>query len=595
MINSKEPRDLKDVLKLDASEVQLKHLKFFPAMTGWFEPTLLLKLLLNVIISKLFGQYADRRLTHAALDKQTFEESRSTTDLRKDIGDDQGEVLIDYVADLGDGFDATYAVAYALAQPSLTLPEFERPLPRAHVLVMGGDQVYPTAARDEYIARLRRPYEFAWPKSDSEKPRPLLVLPGNHDWYDGLVVFLALFCRSKSTRIGNWATRQRRSYFSARVTNNWYIWGIDIALVRDMDQPQADYFVDAANNMPDGANIILCSAEPGWYEAEKEGDSFRTLGYASQIAENADKHLRIPLVLSGDSHHYARYQGANSQFITSGGGGAFVHGTLELKDSISTDWLKERDATLSLQAEYPSKEESRRLLREQSRFFHKNPGLSYVLGSFYAMCCFVLTQAPIPETIVGTWLMLFLAFWGYFGYQEGRFSAATMLYSAAHALVHFAAIVILSTVLWLVRENLLILGSHWLLWALVVAFPVLPLGARIGGWIFGKYLQLACLHLNRCHNDAFSAMRLDTHRHFLRMRIVGDVLTICPICIDQPPSRAAWQTNDERSPDKPSLFVPPRKFKPRLLEPAIVIAAEESLSSADVDPSAEIFQRKDDQ
>jgi len=594
MKESKEPRNLKDVLKLDATEVQLNHLKFFPAMTGWFEPTLLLKLLLNVIISKLFGQYADRRLTHAALDKQTVEESRNTTDLRKDIGQDADEVWIDYVADLGDGFDATYAIAYALAQPSLTLSNLRQTLPRAHVLVMGGDEVYPTATREEYIARLRRPYEFAWPKDDAERPRPLLVLPGNHDWYDGLVVFLALFCRTKSTRIGNWATRQRRSYFSARIADNWYIWGIDIALVRDMDQPQADYFVDAANNMPDGANIILCSAEPGWYEAEKEGDSFRTLGYASQIAEKADKHLRIPLVLSGDSHHYARYEGANSQFITSGGGGAFVHGTLELKNSISTDWLKERNATLSLQAEYPSKQESRKLLREHSRFFQNNPGFSYVLGSFYAMCCFLLTQVPVPETIVGTWLMLFLAFWGYFGYQEGRFSLATTLYSAVHALVHFAAIAILSTVLFFVRENVPFLGSHWFLWALVVALSVLPLGARAGGWIFGKYLQLACLHLDRCHNDAFSAMRLDTHRHFLRMHIVGDELTIYPIGVDQPPSRTTWHRNDQRCPDKPSLFVPPPTFAPRLLETAIVVAAEESLSSAEVDPSAEIRERKED-
>ena len=39
-----------------------------PYMAGWFEPGLLVKLLWRVIVSDLFGQYADRRLILAALD-----------------------------------------------------------------------------------------------------------------------------------------------------------------------------------------------------------------------------------------------------------------------------------------------------------------------------------------------------------------------------------------------------------------------------------------------------------------------------------------------------------------------------------------------
>ena len=47
------------------------------------------------------------------------------------------------MADTGDGFDATYSVAYLLAQPSLTVDG--ETLPRGQALVLGGDQVYPTA------------------------------------------------------------------------------------------------------------------------------------------------------------------------------------------------------------------------------------------------------------------------------------------------------------------------------------------------------------------------------------------------------------------------------------------------------------------
>jgi hypothetical protein len=80
------------------------------------------------------------------------------------------------------------------------------------------------------------------------------------------------------------------------------------------------------------------------------------LSYAAWIAENAKKDLKIPLVLSGDSHHYARYSGADTQYITSGGGGAFLHGTLELQNSIKADWLRKKEAKLALDCCYPSRE-----------------------------------------------------------------------------------------------------------------------------------------------------------------------------------------------------------------------------------------------
>jgi hypothetical protein len=83
-----------------------------PAMTRWFKPGLLLRLIVRAVVSATFGAYADRRLIQAALDKdpdkKVFE--RSTIGLKPD---EDGEIWIDYVADLGDGFDATYAIVVA--------------------------------------------------------------------------------------------------------------------------------------------------------------------------------------------------------------------------------------------------------------------------------------------------------------------------------------------------------------------------------------------------------------------------------------------------------------------------------------------------
>src|SRR3954464_9933823 len=96
--------------------VSLEELAKYPKMTSWFRPDLLAKLLWRVIVSDLFGQYADRRLIVAALDpvkpeelvqraRQFFpgtpfekEEDRPPTLFTPD---DEGAVWIDFVADLG--------------------------------------------------------------------------------------------------------------------------------------------------------------------------------------------------------------------------------------------------------------------------------------------------------------------------------------------------------------------------------------------------------------------------------------------------------------------------------------------------------------
>ena len=94
----------------------------YPTMTGWFSPGPLIKLLWRVIVSGLFGQYADRRLIVAALDPATKSEIRQRDDLTKALPKDSGgAVWIDFVADLGDGFDSSYAIAYLLAQENLVL------------------------------------------------------------------------------------------------------------------------------------------------------------------------------------------------------------------------------------------------------------------------------------------------------------------------------------------------------------------------------------------------------------------------------------------------------------------------------------------
>jgi hypothetical protein len=577
---------LTELKELTPENIQESDLPRLPHMTGWFEPVLLLKLLLRVIVSDVFGQYADRRLMEAALDPATKEEHVARARIADVAKDNEGAIWIDYVSDLGDGFDATYAIACLLAEPGLTIGQHQ--LRRGGVLVMGGDEVYPTSLRDDYKVKMRLPYDLAWPVPKDEEKTPLFVLPGNHDWYDGLANFLAIFCREKPTKIGGWTTPQRRSYYAVEVAPNWWIWGIDIALVRDMDQPQADYFVAIAQAMPQRANLILCSAEPGWYQAEAKGDAYRTLSYAAMIAINSKKDLKIPLVLSGDSHHYARYVGDGTHYITSGGGGAFLHGTLELKPDIKAEWLKSERENLKLEACYPSKVESSRLLNGDLNFGRDNRSLTWALSAMYLAASFILTSAWRWDVGVGIFLAMLGGFWSYSRYQEESWMT-TAVSSILHSLAHMAVIVALSwLMLWATHAMVGDYDWHWLAWLIVLAVPTALVGPWASGKIFGLNLMLASRYGDIGHNDAFSAMRLDSHRHFVRLRILGDEVTVYPVKLDAVPRRGQWRANPARNVDTTAaVFVADPPLKPHLIEEPIKIRVREVASTGDIKPPQE--------
>ena len=137
-------------------------------MVRWLDPVELIQTGLRTGISTIFGEFADKRELQQALvhdDDYHF----------PDYG--RGDLWLDFVADTGDGFESTYTIAYLLAQPGLVLDAEQQQLPRGRLLVLGGDEVYPTPSRRGYENRLLGPYEAALPGAD--EPRPdLYAIPG---------------------------------------------------------------------------------------------------------------------------------------------------------------------------------------------------------------------------------------------------------------------------------------------------------------------------------------------------------------------------------------------------------------------------------
>lgn len=298
----------------------------------WLSPQELLRTALKVGLSSVFADYADRREVQAALPSR-----------RIWIPPDRhGGAWVDYVADLGDGFDSTYTVARLLAAPELAVDpprdgEGAEPdrgarraagaepggtggatgsvLPRGRLLVLGGDAVYPTPSAAGYENRLTGPYRAALARDEVAStdrvgrgavagtgpvgpgtgtgsgtgfgvdhavagPAPVMVaLPGNHDWYDGLTAFLRVFTQRR--RIGGWRTEQTRSYFVVRLPQHWWLVGLDTQLGTYIDDPQMRYFREhLSNELEPGDAVVVCTASPTWVRTgEGDPDAFNSLQF----------------------------------------------------------------------------------------------------------------------------------------------------------------------------------------------------------------------------------------------------------------------------------------------------------------------------
>ncbi len=69
----------------------------------------------------------------------------------------------------------------------------------------------------------------------------------------------------------------------------------------------------------------------------------------------------------------------------------------------------------------------------------------------------------------------------------------------------------------------------WWAWFFEFAALMVPLGGLVAGFIFGTNLYLTCAYADMNHNDAFGALRLDLYRHFLRLKIIGNQITVYPV------------------------------------------------------------------
>jgi hypothetical protein len=384
-------------------------------MVGWYDPRQLVRTGMQVAISTIFGHHSDRRLVEALAagrpeiyDYTCYYNDDGHELCELDRNRRREEIWIDYAADLGEGWNSTYAVAYHLSEDSREFEytdqlSGERRLAqtrRGDILLFGGDQVYPAADRVEYDQRLVKPYERAFPAQKREEHPHAFAIPGNHDWYDSLISFSRLFCSKRW--FGGWRTRQSRSYFALKLPHGWWLLGTDTQLGSDIDAPQVEYFKGVAAEMQETDRIILCHAEPHWifarmYEHLDSSISESNLAFLEKMLGK-----KVAVFIAGDLHHYRRHEAtdqSSTQKITAGGGGAFLHPTHMGLLGKDVSQLEEKSSGRIFQkkAAFPPEEVSRKLCWRNLIFPYLRGNQSRAFGFLTAALYLLITLAVVSD------------------------------------------------------------------------------------------------------------------------------------------------------------------------------------------------------
>lgn len=521
-----------------------EELRFIPRRpVRWMSPKTLAETAARFGLARLLGGYLDKREIFASREQGVFEHDRDE------------ELWLDYVADIGDGFNATYSIAYLLAQNRLKVGGED--LPRGSVLIMGGDEVYPAANWREYEHRMKGPYEAANPASAVS----LYAIPGNHDWFDGLTAFGRQFIEGRSW--GGYSTAQTRSYFALRLPHRWWLFAVDAQFDAHLDRPQLDYFREVAEQLEPGDQVILCVPQPSWVWTADDPSSYDRIDHFIRDVV-AGREAEVPLILTGDRHHYAHYEEIEGtrHLVTAGGGGAYLSPTHNLPQELTAPRksVSEPDANqrhYSLTETYPSRPRS---LRHAFGIFGRLPWLNKGFTLLTGVIMLVATVSIMEGTgtFVAAAAVLMAAGVGFAHPGPGtrRFTHYTLglCHGACQAALAWAGAQALRDTPW----------SE--VWPYLVYFPVAGL---VSTWLVGLYLVVA----NRFGvnaNELFAGLSIVDQKCFLRIRINRDGATVFPVALDR--VGREWVCDPDGA-ETDSWVKPAEPLEPHLIEPGYSVSS----------------------
>ena len=454
------------------------------------------------------------------------------------------DLWIDYLADSGEHAGVTEAVAsMVLREYTLTDEEGgELVAPRGELLIFGGDTAYPVATVKEIHDRVTVPFNKAGEKLGVDgRPRVLLGIPGNHDWYDGLDGFGRMFRRRRwqdeeqlrpsmeaigkkaplegavdfvgsfvageevdkidAVLIDGYRSVQTASYWCVPLAPGLDLWGVDRQL-RRVDGQQVEFFKRRRRRREDTKRWVLLPDPVLAFGKESK------TGKGSMDRLDLDPEAEDMLIVSGDIHHYRRESLGESTHVTAGGGGAFLHPA-----------PIDRSKTNEVSEEWPNAEQSSAIL--------KSVPWHIMLGR----------AGMIPHVVM---LLLFapaLGVGGFWGRHAGMVSASIVaafvtaivyallgnirhgprlrvatLAAGAGALTGLVPALTAAVVAWAESRFQFELST------LLSGVLALAMAVFFGGFTFGGYLA-ALTRFGIEESQAFTAIAHPGYKHFIRARV----------------------------------------------------------------------------
>ena len=282
--------------------------------------------------------------------------------VRRGAGDAVSFLLF---GDPGEGDDSQYALVPPLLSQAAG----------AEFAVICSDVIYPTGEMGDYRSKFFRPYRAL--------DIPILAVPGNHDWYDGLHGFMSHLCgldapeapldagpgwRGRLTRLlwrrsarpgdedladmrrARASERQRceppqPAPYWAIDAGPLRIVGIDTGITGSIDGEQAAWLrrVSYGSDRPK----LLLTGKPLYANGHRvPGGIHGEPGTVDDVVR--DPAARYVMAIGGDTHNYQRYpvtlpDGRLVQYVVSGGGGAYTHATHQIPRVDGLEGVTEAD------------------------------------------------------------------------------------------------------------------------------------------------------------------------------------------------------------------------------------------------------------
>jgi hypothetical protein len=419
-----------------------------------------------------------------------------------------------------------------------------------------GDTAYPAATANELQRRLLQPWNsLLRQKEGKQRPRVLLGIPGNHDWYAGLDGFGRLFRKnvvdgrvepirnpepdspsidSPPRRVegfferhlhldelaesvnlaqesieslgafvrGSQVKRPSRLVLAGyRATQDASFWALPLApdldlwgvdrQLRDADFRQRVFFANR-KTAARPRRILFVAPDPALAFGEPNDPGVKLLE-ACRLSLDSGK----VFYLTGDAHHYERLTRKESIHVIAGGGGAFLHGTR----------ISHGPGTAPPDRVYPNKKESLMLAFGMPlRLAAGTAGfLPHGLFGVLAALTLILGRGPLSRALVVMAISVFVT--------------VGLSFAVRNRIQRPAATWVVST-LFGVMLGLGPLGVRGFLQHVLPKlsgfWPVVLGQAFLGSFVFGMFLLV--LELTGIdHQHGFAVLGHPGFRHFVRL------------------------------------------------------------------------------